>query len=210
MDKQLVNIQFALFFKNDFKGLFEEISLEIKKQFGSDVNTQILGIPNDMPSDIPRLISKSSLVDINLSKSRIDFFYKNKEFFSQNKTKIFAVVEKLAVEIGRIGVVATYFKEVDVSQIISLLNSSKVNNLKPNEVTIRINDVTEIDGIKTNNSQMYVKGFLSEKDGIKKDGVVITRDINTIADDLSSNNFTDAKAIQFFEAALIKAEETLM
>src|SRR3989338_6975625 len=117
--KQFIQIQIALFFKSDFLGMPENASLAIKEQFGNDMTTQILGIPANAPSEIPRVTANSSVVNINLAKNRIDFFSKNQEFLTSNLDKIFNIIEKISVEIGRVGVVLTYFKEAEIGELKS-------------------------------------------------------------------------------------------
>ena len=45
MNKELLQNQIGLFFKQDFQGSFEEVSLSLKKVLGSDAGTQILNLP---------------------------------------------------------------------------------------------------------------------------------------------------------------------
>ena len=38
MEKEIIKIQIALFFKNDYLGSFEEFSLKIKEKIGNSIN----------------------------------------------------------------------------------------------------------------------------------------------------------------------------
>src|SRR3989344_6210343 len=116
MEKQFIQIQLGLFFKSDFQSEIENASLAIKKEFGNDINPQIIGIPSNAPSEIPRLVINSNLVNINLAKNRVDFFSKKENFVQENFEKIFNIINAISVEIGRVGGVVTSFKEIPISE----------------------------------------------------------------------------------------------
>ena len=208
--KQFIQIQIALFFKSDFLGMPENASLAIKEQFGNDMTTQILGIPANAPSEIPRVTANSSVVNINLAKNRIDFFSKNQEFLTSNLDKIFNIIEKISVEIGRVGVVLTYFKEAEINELKSIFDQSKLSNLNPKDITVRLNEEITINGVVSNNSQMYVSGFANDKDGVKKRGIIITRDINTLQEDINKNKFDKDILNKFITDAIVEADKSLI
>lgn len=210
MEKQFIQIQLGLFFKNDFQGMSENASLIIKEQFGTDINAQIIGIPNNAPSEIPRVVINSPLVSINFAKNRIDFFSKDKTFIINNHDKIFNVIEKLSVVIGRVGVVFRYFKEANIEEMKSLFDKSKIPNLNPTEIVVRFNEKTKINEVISNNSQLYESGFANDKDGLKKEGIVITRDINSLQEDVSKNEFNKETLKKFVLSATAEAEKTLI
>lgn len=211
--KEFVKVQVSLFFKDYFGGSYEEVSLDIKKQFGSDSISQILGLPEDVPSDLPRLIvNKSGFMSINLSKSRIDLFSEERDFFIKNKEKILPILNKLSVEIQRVGVVCTYFKELDIDSIKLLLDSSKFSSMEFSEINLRLNDIIDFNTFRVNNIQHYVSGFVTDKDKNKKNGVIITRDINNVVNVEKSNIkiFSEKDIFDFVEFALKKSEESLL
>lgn len=210
MEKQFIQIQIGLFFKNDFQGEIESASLAIKKEFGSNINPQIIGIPNNAPSEIPRLVINSELVNINLAKNRIDFFSPKENFIKENFEKISNLIKNLNLEIGRIGVVVTYFKEIKIENFKSIFNESKISDIKPKEITVRFNEEIELSSIKVNNSQMYTTGSLKNKDGIQKNGVIINRDINTLVEDIAKNSFKSKEDIKKFIDEAIKKAETII
>ncbi len=210
MEKQFIQLQLALFFKADFSGKIEDASLAIKEKFGSDMGTQILNVPSVAPSEIPRLILTSKEVNINLSKNRIDFFAKNKSFSNDNVKNIFDILNKLKIEIVRVGFVLTFFKESDLSDIKSLLNNAKTDLINLKDITVRLNKEEDIEGFKSNNSQMYVSGSVKDNDGLSKNGVIITRDINSLISDIDKNNFTEGKLEDFLKKALELAEISLI
>ena len=211
MGKQLfIQIQVALFFKSDFLGMPENASLAIKEQFGNDMTTQILGIPANAPSEIPRVTANSSVVNINLSKNRIDFFSKNQEFLTTNLDKMFNIIEKISVTIGRVGIVFTYFKEGEIKEIKSIFDQSKIDNLDPKEITVRFDEKKEIAGIMSNSSQKYVSGFANDEVGVKKRGIIITRDINTLQEDINKNSFNKETLNKFIIDSIFEADKILI
>ena len=210
MEKQFIQLQLALFFKTDFNGKIEDASLAIKEKFGSDMGTQILNIPPVAPPEIPRLILTSQAVNVNLSKNRIDFFAKSKTFANDNQVNILSVLEKLKIEVVRVGFVLTFFKESDQGDLKSLLNNSNIESSNLKDITVRLNEEVEIKGFKSNNSQMYVSGSVKDNNGVTKNGVVITRDINSLISDVDKNDFTNEKLKEFLEEALTLAEKSLI
>jgi hypothetical protein len=210
MEKQFIQIQLGLFFKNDFQGMPENASLILKEQFGSDLSAQIIGIPNNAPSEIPRVVINSPLVSVNFAKNRIDFFSKDKAFITNNHDKIFNVIEKLSIVIGRVGVVFRYFKEANIEEIKSLFDKSKIPSLTPTEIVVRFNEKTKINEVLSNNSQLYESGFANDKNGLKKEGIVITRDINSLQEDINKNEFDKETLKKFVTSATAEAEKTLI
>lgn len=210
MEKEFIKIQLALFFKSDYEGPFESASLKIKEQFGNDVVVQIIGLPNNAPSEIPRLIAKSGIVDINISKNRIDFFSKNQTFVQDNFEKIWTVISSLSSGIGRVGVVVTSFKEAPIDELKNIFDQSKISSISPKDITVRFNERAQINGIEVNNSQMYVTGSVKNDHGIEKKGVVITRDINTPIENLKNNSFTEEILNSFISEATMLADKVLI
>lgn len=210
MEKQFIHLQLALFFKNNFTGTIENASLFIKEKFGSDMGTQILNIPPIAPPEIPRLILTSNKVNINLSKNRIDFFFKEELFLSNNIEAIFDITTRISTSIGRVGFVLTLFKESDLSDLKSLLNNLTIdiNNLK--EITVKFNKIVRINGIDCNNIHTYVSGSTKDESGISKNGVVITRDINSLTEEINTLTFDKNTLKKFLEEASTLSRETLI
>lgn len=210
MEKQFIKIQLALFFKNDFQGMPESASLATKEQFGADITTQILGIPTNAPSEIPRVLANSNLVNINLAKNRIDFFSKNQSFVKDNFEKIWNIINSLSVEIGRVGIVLTYFKEAEIEEMKKIFDQSKILLLNPKDITFRFNEEIKIGEFKSNNSQMYVYGFADDGRGGKKRGIIVTRDINTLQEDKDKNKFDKTNLNEFILDAITEADKILI
>lgn len=210
MEKKFAQIQLALFFKSDFQGQFENVSLSIKEQFGNDVTVQIIGMPPNAPSEIPRVVVNSNLVNINVAKNRIDFFSKNESFAEESFEKIFNIINSLSVSIGRVGIVATFFKEISIDKFKEIFDQTKINTLSPKEITVRFNQEIDLNGFKVNNSQMYTTGFVKDETGTQKTGVVITRDINSLTEDISKNLFTKEKLHTFISDAIVMSKNSLI
>lgn len=210
MEKQFIQIQLGLFFKNDFQSEVENASLAIKKEFGSDINPQIIGVPNNAPPEIPRLVINSNLVNINLAKNRIDFFSKKETFVQDNFEKIFNIVSSISVEIGRIGVVVTSFKEIPISEFKKIFDQSKISSVNPKEISVRLNEEADLVNLKINNSQMYATGSIKSADGVQKNGVIITRDINTLAENIKTNSFSKEDLNKFIIEAISLADKILV
>jgi len=209
MEKQFIQIQLSLFFKLGYEGPFEKASLIIKEQLGNDLNAQIIGVPNNAPSEFPRVVINSPLMNINLSKNRIDFFSKNNTFVQDNFEKIFTILNNLAMEIGRVGVVITSFKEITLENFKLIFDQKTISGLNPKEITIRFNEQESMNSFEINNSQMYLTGLMKNNEGITRKGIIITRDINTRAEDLNINKFEKDNLRNFIFSALSKAEAAI-
>ncbi len=208
MEKEFTQIQLGLFFQTDFTGQFENASLLIKEKF-ENASSQILGIPDGFPSDAPRLIIKSEKVNINLSKNRIDFFSKDKEFISNNIDSIFYIINKLSLKIGRIGIVLNYFQEIKIEDFKDIFTKEKISVIKNlTDVMVRLNEVTEVDGVKVNNSQIYAS-VIRAINGSTQKGFIITRDINTLIEETKINDFTQEKVLTFSKAAIEKTKDVI-
>ena len=72
------------------------------------------------------MVVNSNIVNINLSKNRIDFFSTKESFASEHFEKIFNIITNLSVEIGRVGVVLTYFKEADTEEMKKFLINKNI------------------------------------------------------------------------------------
>ncbi len=210
METSFIQLQLGLFFKSDFQGQFENVSLFIKEQFGNDVTVQIIGIPPNAPSEIPRVFVNSNLVNINVTKNRIDFFSKNILFIEENFEKIFNLINNLSVNIGRVGIVTTSFVEISIDDFKKIFDQAKISTLNPKEITVRFNEEIDLNGFKVNNSQMYTTGFVNDETGTPKTGVVITRDINSLIEDINKNLFTKEKLHTFISGATTMSKNSLI
>ncbi len=192
MKKEIIQIQFAWFFSNEYFGNFEEISLKLKNILGESKQTQILPLPNEAPSEIPRLILIYENFNINFSKNRADLFLKDIVIAKDIIPKINNLLNVISLLAGRIGFVKSFFLEGNVSTLKKLLSKSKIETLVK-EISIRINKEKIIEGYKCNNTENISNGSVikKEKDGsdVKKEGIIVIRDINTLAEEIKNNKF---------------------
>ena len=198
MEKQFIQIQIALFFKSDFTGPFESVSLKIKELFGNDLNSQIIGIPNDAPAEIPRVTINSQLVNINFAKNRVDFFSKNQNFFTENVEKIFELLNSFSISIGRVGFVSNYFLESSEKKMKSIFKEDNVQIKNPKDINVRINEVIDIGSFKFNDSQAYATGSVKDTSGNEIKGVILTKDTNSLQEELAKNLFSKEKLITIY------------
>ncbi|MFA6146349.1 MAG: hypothetical protein WC697_03430 [Patescibacteria group bacterium] len=208
MEKELLNIQMALFFKNEYVGNFESLSLKIKEKVGEPQLTQHLPVPQNIPPDVPRLILKYLNFDLNISKSRIDFFSKNTSLIKENILIIIDILENAGLKIGRVGFVKNFFSGQNVGYLKTLLNEQKISGLDFKEIGIRINTKSILDSFECNNIQNIVNGKINSQ-GEERDGIVITRDINTALEKIQEYNFTRTNIVELIENFDKKSNELI-
>lgn len=213
INKELLQNQIALFFKNDFQGLFEKVSLSIKTALNDqNAGVQILNLPLTAPSEIPRLILnfKSNNININFSKNRVDIFFENYTSQKEDIEKIIKVIiNELEIDIGRIGFVSNYFFTGDIQDLKSFFVPEKITIINPTEITLRINTQSTIDGHTCNNSQNIQNGIVA-KGAIKKNGIIVMRDINTLPSEIKEKSFDFSKANSFIIKADIEAQTMII
>ena len=209
-NKELLGNQVGLFFKQDFSGSFEEASISLKKVLGSEAGTQILPIPTNAPSEIPRLILNIPGVVLNFAKNRVDIFAP----FTNNQENIQKIVEiiikDLKISIGRIGFVANYFMEGDLNTIKNIVAPEKIDKLNLKEISLRINTSVKIGGYSCNSIQSIQNGEIEKGNVNKKSGIIINRDVNTLNEDLQNHKFDVFSAISFIKNANIEAEQLII
>ena len=188
MEKEIIQIQIALFFANDFTGKYEDLSLNIKNKIGESSATMQLPIPIDSPSDIPRLTLNYENFNINIAKNRIDFFTNN---FTINKSKISdiaeVILEKNLLKIGRLGFVKHFFVNNNFEYLKLLLPATKIANLNLKEAGIKINSIKLINNFNCNNIENWANSKIKTKENIEKEGLIIIRDINTLSEEIENN-----------------------
>ena len=203
MDSRILNIQLALFFETPISRPDELISPLDKK-----LNKLFDGIPTIMPMpdfdkikvDLPvvQLTSKTSGYRCNISKTRIDFFYRPKKIVKDFKNIkndfngkaikfIEAVIDSNFSQINRIGFVADYFIEHSnpSSRLQKKYISLQLGDLR--DIAIRFNKENKIENLSINDITNIQTGFLII-DKKQKKGFLIQRDINNIVEkDLKFN-----------------------
>lgn len=209
MNKNITQIQIAWFFSNIYMGSFEKLSLKLKERLGESKITQLLPIPDDMPNEIPRLTLNYATFNLNIAKNRLDLFLKDikqSELVISNINDV--LLDDIKLTIGRIGFVKSFFIDKSLEDLKKLLVTEKIGALSLKEISIRINEIKKIENYDCNNIESLSTGFIAKKnsDGSteKKSGIVVMRDINTLAEKLTltENNFAKidiAKLIVAFD-----------
>lgn len=205
MDKEITQIQIAWFFSSVYMGNFEDFSLKLKIKLGESKVTQHLPIPIDMPNEIPRLILSYPNFNLNVAKNRLDLFLKDIKSIKSVVYNINDVVfNELTLPVGRIGFVKTFFVNGNIDDLKKLLNKEKVQNLNLKEISIRVNENKKIESYNCNNVENLSIGFVVKKeiDGreVKKQGIIATRDLNTIAEEISENKFDKELIVKMIDA----------
>lgn len=211
MGKQITQIQIVWFFSNPFNGNFEDFSLKLKNRLGDSKTTQQLPIPADAPNEIPRLILNYSRFNLQVSKNRIDLFLKDVKSNDAIISNINDVlIDDIKLSIGRIGFVKNFFIDKKLEDLKKLLVTEKIGTLSLKEISIRINEIRKIENYDCNNIESLSTGLIIKKnpDGSteKENGVVVTRDINTLAEKLAENNFVKTDITKLIGAFDTKSE----
>lgn len=196
MNKEVIQIQIAWFFSNVYNGRFEDFSSKLKDKFDSDISTQQLPVHPDAPAEIPRLILSYPNFNLNVSKNRLDLFLKD---IKSSKEVIFrinnVIIKDLSLSVGRIGFVKTFFVSGNIADLKKLLNEQKINKLNLKEINIRVNESKRISDYECNNLESLNIGSMVRKEanGLEKEesGILMVRDVNTLAEELDKNKFTE-------------------
>ena len=190
MEKEIIQIQLAYFFKSVFSGNFEDFSLKLKQKL-KIVNTLMLPIPSNAPNEIPRLSLDSEKYKINVVKNRLDIFAKDVEsIINLIKNINDEVLNELKVEIVRIGFVKNYFISGKIDEIKKILNE-KFQTLDLKEINIRITKTNIIKNYSCNDIENVSNGTFIKNENekeIREEGLIILRDINTTQNQKTFND----------------------
>ena len=185
-----IQLQIVLFFLNDYNsGNFEFFSLAIKQKFQNNLSTLQLPLPENIPSEVPRLTLQYQGFVINVAKNRYEIII-NKQTGIEELIRNFVSLDlkQFGIAIKRIGVVQTYFK---VSNIESFKKVLTVNeNLHDiSELAIRFNCPTLLNNFQCNNLESVEFGQAQRVNGNEQmtdEGIIIQRDINTPTDNTTA------------------------
>lgn len=185
---EILNRQYILFMKSDLTNNFDSISVKLKDKLGQSLSTQIIPIPPEAPPEIPRLVLTYPNYVINVSQVRAEVSGSK----STDTNDILLVLLKVLstnfnVVFNRIALIKTIFVDGDLANLKSNINSSKLSSDNISEIKLRVNKPITLDGFDCNNIEdieyatLILKSNDSQQPQIKK-GILINRDINTIAD----------------------------
>lgn len=189
MKRDLIQIQIGLFLSSDYKGSFESISLKIQSVLGVPQFPVIYTpIPQDAPSEIPRVSLRYPTFNINISKNRIDLFSDTYENIKDTALKVAGfIVNDFLIQINRVAMVKTFFSESSVADLKKMLNK-ELGALESKEITIRINLDAKGKDYQYNNIETTSLGSFAKKDEQNlRNGVLIVRDVNTVPDPAKPN-----------------------
>ncbi|MCK9446693.1 hypothetical protein M0Q50_07505 [bacterium] len=188
MAKIILQIQTALFFKNDYTGNFEDISLFLKKP---DTTSELMPIPASAPSEIPRLrMIFNDNFRLSFSKNRLDIYFKEMSSIDFEIIEKFINKEEYNIQIGRIGFVKNIFEEENINNLKSLLKIQNIESLPLKEINIRVNNKKTVDTYECNDIESKGSGnLIDDNSGTQKTGTIIIRDINTLPEQITNNEF---------------------
>lgn len=211
MEKEIVQMQLGLFFVNEYRGGFEEISIESRS---TALSSQPLPVPPDAPAEIPRLILKFKDFEVNFAKNRLDLFFRD---YNLSKDSVFDFVEKtiskFGIEIGRIGLVKNFFLDNNIEYLKGILAEDKIKGLDLKEINLRINSFKNINNLDCNNIEIISNGnIIKEVSGQKtqKEGIVIARDVNTMPDKTNKIKFDISKIKEFVDIFYTETDNFLI
>lgn len=192
MEKEIIRIQLAWFFENNYNDSFEAVSFKIKEKLGNSEETQYIPVPSSAPSELPRLILKYKNFSINFSKNRADFYFKNFDDINKKNIKEITslISEEFKINIVRIGFVKSFFVLETLDYLKNLFKEEKISGLNLKEISVRLNAIKKIADINCNSIEDLTIGKAA-RDGIVRDGLIINRDINTSIEE--KNSFNDSE-----------------
>ena len=177
MSTKLLQTQIAFFLKKNF-GAFESLSLEVKKKLGKEGNSQYLPVPDDAPIEFPRLTIIYKEQRIVAFKNRIDIFFNGDHDVDILQKIIDIILNIMGLPIERLGFVKTFFSELGISELKSLISKKEVSeNPDLKEISVNINIVKNVNGFGCNNLEKISLGSVTGG----KNGVIILKDCNTMA-----------------------------
>lgn len=190
MRPTIINNQFAFFINKSKDIMYEQLILDIRKAVKEKFISPsiILPIPDDAPPEIPRVILETfdKRIKITLAKNRCDFFYDYR--YDNNNSQINTKIIDYAVQLAnvlhnkgfvfrRIGIVTKYFVLVDNPTDVIKNSLTKLSDDDIVEISIRINRRKLYNSFNVNDVYSYDQGIRAND---RKQGILITRDVNTV------------------------------
>lgn len=180
MTPEIIQIQLALFFKEKYKGEFEQFSLNLKEAIGEG-DVQMIPYPDDAPDQIPRLTVNFEDFNITVAKNRMDIYASNFIQINEVSSKLNdTFFNGLELTINRLGYVKNFFWDND-HKIIQKTLKDEFQGLSLKEITVRINELVTIEDLSCNNIEELNTGKLTKREEGKeviKTGLILKRDMN--------------------------------
>ena len=163
------------------------------------------------PEDIPRLILNYDNYSVQFSKNRFDIFLNDVELAKEKILVISQILsDRFEINFGRIGFVKTFFSS-NTDYPRGLIIPEKIEGLKISELNIRINIEKKFLDFNCNDIQSVANGKVTKDvEKITKNGLIITRDINTMNDDLMKNVFTKEQVIELLGLFDLEADKLIV
>lgn len=197
-----------------------ELANSLKKSLSMlDGDPLLMPIPDDAPSDIPRIIlrSKTQEYALNVAPQRIDFFYNNKqknsrlygdftrEILKTVKTIEDIVMQKFSASINRLGLIIdmSLKKDDPIKYMLNCFNKSFKYKDALLEAQIHMYNKETVDGFNLNN---WIR-IIAQKHDKNKTNVIVSNDINTIIEDKKS--YTNEEINKFYSSMLKYVTENI-
>lgn len=183
-----IQLQIVLFFLNDYSGNFEFFSLAIKQKFQNSLSTLQLPLPENIPSEVPRLTIQYQDFVINVAKNRYEIIISKQTGIDELITNFVSLdLKQFGIAIKRVGVIQTYFKASTMEEFKTVLTANEMLN-GISELAIRFNCPTSLNGFRCNNLESVEFGQAQKVNAngqpIIEQGVIIQRDVNTPTDNV--------------------------
>lgn len=214
------NARVALFFSSINLTKKLDLASSLKTSISAlDGDPLIMPIPDDAPSDIPRIIltSKNKEYSLNLSPKRVDFFYNNLssksttyDNFTKEMIKTIKIIDETlrtnhSATINRLGLIVDF--ELDKKNAIryakDFFNKSFVfkDNLLEEQIHLLNREIKE--GFRFNN---WIR-IIAQTHNEKMPKVIISNDINTLVRE--DKTFSNVEVNKFYTQMLKYVTENI-
>lgn len=186
--------QIALFYRPVYIGSNIDISAVLRQNFGENIQINLWPIPQDAPSEIPRLEASLGNLSFQFSNVRADIITTDTEPTQVELTNFFNAVLSFNTPIIRIGyVLKKSFNNVNEDQLREHFNLDRNAFPEINEVaesSWRVNKIQLIAGGECNNISTLVLEASAEQTNI-----FLERDVNT-TQNRTDLNISDLNTLQ--------------
>lgn len=211
---------------SDKLGLAQELRRGVKAISIFEGEPTILPLPEDSPSELPRIILKNQdgSFSLNISPARTDLFYKSKDFDEQGISKIKlqnieaemidSIIEiatllrtKFTSHIHRAAIIVNHLVKLKESSRDFLSNNFLKKNVvvdKPYDIQLNFGNKKTIDGFKINEWVRF-HTLRSKKNPEDDTAFMFILDINSLVE--VDYNFIEANLKSFFEKSFRLAKE---
>jgi len=206
---ELLQTQVSFFINGKIAPL-ESFVLGLKTVFPSSQIQYFPNLPDEANLNIPRLILSvtESKLTVTIYDSRVDMVFAG-EIDSSLLSSVLEVIITNKKHISRIGLVKTDFQEENADHYRTLLPVKKIEGLDVKEVGVHINVRREIAGHSINSIEKANPGSV-EKDTAKRNGIVVQRDCNTLADEQLSPDLTAQQISELIQGLSQEAATSIL